>query len=296
MVSLRRHESNWRAHLAHGGLGLAGFLAIIGCCYAQGGHSSQHIYDTTNPYGMLPRSQYQPNCQAPKTRDDAEYCVEWRSTVAVEEQAEWSFDQFAASMVGIAGVLGTLIYTAKAVGASQRSAAASEAAVKTMLDIDKRQAEDVKASIAVAQTSANAALLQAQAMVAAERAYVLLDNVLEYNGFAYILNGTNVGRTYAHCQECIVVTGATLPSYPNWINPEIPVCALDVGIPRDIKGPLIKFPIYQVDQFLWGRLTYADVFKKVYWEWFRYDRKGTAWVYAQGETEWNRAEEVENKP
>ncbi len=168
MVFIRRDESDWRTYVTIARAGLIAFALLfsllkVGLCQTKITQQPQTEKPQAKPYVLAQitsvsqvATQYEPHCDKPATREDAEYCDEWSAAVATQKQAEWALCQLIASVIGIGAVAATLFYTAQAVRASQRSAMAAEAAVTAMKEIDKRQGEDVKASIFQAGRAADA--------------------------------------------------------------------------------------------------------------------------------------------
>lgn len=129
MVPIRRYASNWRTYVACGGL----VLALLITCEAQRGAYAQNPgqAQTNSPESGSPASlgrstlDYKRTCSKTQSETDANLCIGRESLKAYKKQAYWAEATFFIGAFGTGAILATLVYTARAVRASERSAEAA---------------------------------------------------------------------------------------------------------------------------------------------------------------------------
>lgn len=277
MVLNRHDKSNRRSYLAPARAGLIGLIllaALTEVSVAQSKSDPQreakqtearHQPSEAQVGSAISGTQYHPVCDSPPSREDAEYCQEWRAAVAAQKQAELAFYQLIASIIGIGAVTATLYLTFMAtraaiesVEASQRSAKAAENAVQKS-----------EAILAHAEQTAERQL----------RAYVYVSEI-----HCAIINGIrtvkttfkNFGQTPAY--ECSIVVKVWIRPYPfdpqgDWnVYKEPPVQSVDTVPPSTISENYIEVPVItpETEQaiasgaagiWIFGEISYVDCFK-----------------------------------
>jgi hypothetical protein len=139
----RSHWSACRA-VARGGLILVSVALLHGNIIpnseAQNGNQTTQKHQPAQTQqgpsiGVVQQSvEYKPDCSKPPTNSDADYCVELRSTRATERQATLGLWQVVLSGLGVAGVVGSLVFTAQAAGAAAKAANIAE---RAMIEIER---------------------------------------------------------------------------------------------------------------------------------------------------------------
>ena len=94
---------------------------------------AQSIQQATAPYlpddhpiAQKDTGAYQPSCERPQNREDAEYCDQRQATEAADAQARWGKVQAVIGVLGIGGILATLVATIRAVRAAEKQAASAK--------------------------------------------------------------------------------------------------------------------------------------------------------------------------
>ncbi|MEP6967521.1 MAG: hypothetical protein ABI906_05530 [Pseudomonadota bacterium] len=133
MVPDRRAKSRGLLRVASGRLivGALVALAIIGVDEGKGGEAGQQPHasaerqaNPSDPIFLKDGGSYQPRCEHPQSREDAEYCEQGRATKAAKEQAKWTLYQLVVGVAGIFAVVATLFFTARAANAAKVAAKA----------------------------------------------------------------------------------------------------------------------------------------------------------------------------
>jgi len=133
MVAIRGHAGRWGAYAA---LGIAATL-LGGHVHGQPNgkavarESSAPAYRAPVARPVTPPriSVYQPRCQTPQSREDAEFCEERKAANAEDKSAHWAGWQFWVSLVGVVFIVGTLIFTRNAAAAAAKAAGVAEKAL-----------------------------------------------------------------------------------------------------------------------------------------------------------------------
>ena len=139
MVSDRGSKRAWGAYAA---LGIAAGLLLAGHAQdepngkakapeAQHPTQSQTITPAPPPPGV---SVYKASCDAPQTREDAEFCEERKAADAAAQSAYWADWQFWASVAGIVFIVGTLWFTKRAADAALKAADVAE---RALVDLER---------------------------------------------------------------------------------------------------------------------------------------------------------------
>lgn len=133
-------RGNWRAIFA--ALGIAALLGLLTAGYYQLEKADQPSYAereyqparspglaVTVEEAEIASKPYQPNCQSPKNREDADLCAQWAAVQAVEESNRLTRLAMRVNGLEIAAIVVTLIFTAWAAFAA---ASASRVAQKSL--------------------------------------------------------------------------------------------------------------------------------------------------------------------
>ena len=208
-------------------------LSEVGLCQTKATQQGQTEKAQPKPQAPPPitvvaqtASQYKPHCNSPPTREDAEYCQEWRATVATEEQAKWAYYQFLASVTGIGAVVITLVFTAKATSAAVASVEASQ-----------RSADAATRATEIAE----------RALVDLEAPNIFLEIEREFNEITTVVPGTLGGST----ANTIKVPGEWYFQFVNYgrtpallltVNGDLAPVNKKAGIPEMVKESDIRIP------------------------------------------------------
>ncbi len=131
MVPVRRHARHRSAYLAAG-------LTFVVLAVVSDANGQQHRQTEESPAAShadlsaasRPRTNvYQPTCNAPQTREDAEFCQGRKGLEAAKESADWTRGQAWAAIVGIVIISITLLFTKRAADTAFKAAGAARDAV-----------------------------------------------------------------------------------------------------------------------------------------------------------------------
>lgn len=170
-------RGHWRAIFA--ALGVAAFLALLGAGYYQLEQTEQRPYPerkyqpsrvSGNPVrvedGKPATGAYDPNCESPNNRDDADLCAQWAAVQEVEESNRLTRLSMRINGLEIAAIVVTLIFTA---WAAMAAASASRIAQRSLRLYQE-----------------------------AERALLVAGVEFQNGGNAIVVTFKNLGRTTAH--------------------------------------------------------------------------------------------------
>jgi hypothetical protein len=200
--------SNWRAYAPAGGA-VALLLVIIALGNWAGGFDSRprdshgdkavnQQRDPTKPASRkhgVEAAKYQPSCDEPKSREEADVCAQRRMADAADRIVVLTWVQIVLGVIGALGLLATLWLT--------------------------------RAALKQASRSADAAKISADALVSAERAFVKISHnapgidFFEDRDITVSVEVRNLGKTPATVTDTLlkpvlVLAGESLPKKPDY--------------------------------------------------------------------------------
>jgi len=168
---------NWLHCLAIGGILVA---SLAGEGQAQS-NSYPVEHGRQSPPNATP-SYTEPNCPKATSAEEANFCVQRRAAEAAEqqaisasEQADWSRAQFWLGVIGLAALVATLIFTAKAAAAAKSAAESGLGMLKHAADAAKAaqdSVEEARKATKFAQVTADAAR---EALAITDRAWIKIE-------------------------------------------------------------------------------------------------------------------------
>lgn len=121
------------SHLSHlAAFRVAAWLfatALCGVAYPPEGHGKQDgggTHERTQQRRLNNPRLYEPNCQEPKSTEEADLCAQREMAVAARDLYDISVYQLLVGVFGLGGLLATLIFTARAARAAADAARAAE--------------------------------------------------------------------------------------------------------------------------------------------------------------------------
>lgn len=223
-----------------------------------------HLPWAAPKYAPVTPIPYEPHCDDPKERDDADLCAQWAAVQAVEESNRLSRIGIRVNALEFGALIVSLIFTGWAAMAAAKAARIAEEATK---DADK--------ALAIAERNADAAARHATlAEVTAQRqlrAYIVLDTakVTVENGTVHtFLKFRNTGVTPATHVRIAINTVAQFQYIPGW-----PIPYPETGI---VTSPTIGQNHSSVIQ---GEMPLDDAHQ---WGW----NQGTACIWLAGQAEY----------
>ena len=256
-------SSHGRYIFALAGLSLA--LVAGGVSQAYGAHRVQPAYAKAQQQPVLFQ---EPNCNAPKDRDEGAYCDQHAAVMVAKEQAQWALGQLVVGGLGVLAVVITIYYTRKS---TKAALVAAGVALKAAADADK----SLDISRQAAQASARAAdaahryadLLESQLLIV-ERAYVFggIANLQldETKGTLSLeLTVANYGKTPARVRRVDFgpVDGHGLPSMTADYSTST-AHETDTIFPAGGSGSILRLTEMPQVGVIYGRVLYLDVFSK----------------------------------
>jgi hypothetical protein len=232
---------------------------------------------------QTPARSYQPNCENPKDREDAELCAQWAAVQANGESNRLSRLSIVITGLEFAGLIGSLFFTGWAALAAAKAAKIAEDATAGAAETMCIARSSAAASMRTADAAAEQVRLSREALQLVERAYVT--NTAVHFSYRYI-NGNELQAvsvaikwentsntpalgTRSHLNYSLRM-GEPLPTefdYPDYgevrdvrssIGPKSHTNSGDVLLPMDVISGMVTG---EIQCFVWGWYEYDDVFE-----------------------------------